>query len=106
MLLVTPFFVTAIRWRNLMRPQGIEMPLGKSLQLTFVGQFYSIILPGITGGDLVKIVYAARLTGSKTKSFITVVLDRVIGLIALMTIAGVAAGVQLAINARNGAAAG
>jgi len=104
-LLVTPFFVTAIRWRNLMRPQGIEMPLGKSLQLTFVGQFYSIILPGITGGDLVKIVYAARLTGSKTKSFITVVLDRVIGLIALMTIAGVAAGAQLVLNMRSGAPA-
>jgi uncharacterized membrane protein YbhN (UPF0104 family) len=100
-LLGVPFLVTAVRWRNLMRPQGINMPLGKCLQLTFVGQFYSIMLPGITGGDLVKIVYAARLTGSKTKSFITIILDRVIGLVALMVIAGTSAGVQLALNARN-----
>ncbi len=105
LLLVTPFFVTAIRWRNLMRPQGIEMPLGKCLELTFVGQFYSILLPGITGGDLVKIVYAGRLTGSNTKAFITIILDRVIGLVALMAIAGASAGVQLLINHRNGAPA-
>ncbi len=103
-MLGIPFVVTAIRWRNLMRPQGIEMPLGKCLQLTFVGQFYSIILPGITGGDLVKIIYAARLTGSKTKSFITIILDRVIGLVALMVIAGVSAGVQLLVNRRAGVA--
>jgi hypothetical protein len=103
-MLVMPFVVTAIRWRNLMRPQGIDMPLGKCLQLTFVGQFYSIMLPGITGGDLVKIVYAARLTGSKTKSFITVVLDRVIGLVALMVIAGASAGVQLLLNRQAGRA--
>jgi uncharacterized membrane protein YbhN (UPF0104 family) len=102
-LLGIPFWVTAIRWRGLMRPQGIDMPLGKCLQLTFVGQFYSIILPGITGGDLVKIVYASRLTGSKTKSFITIILDRVIGLVALMVIAGTAAGVQLLLNSRHGA---
>jgi uncharacterized membrane protein YbhN (UPF0104 family) len=105
-LLGIPFFVTAIRWRNLMRPQGIDMPLGKCLQLTFVGQFYSIILPGITGGDLVKIVYAARLTGSKTKSFITIILDRVIGLIALMAIAGTSAGVQLLMDIRHPPAGG
>jgi uncharacterized membrane protein YbhN (UPF0104 family) len=101
-LLVIPFFVTAIRWRNLMRPQGINMPLGKCLQLTFVGQFYSIMLPGITGGDLVKIIYTARLTGSKSKSFITIILDRVIGLVALMIIAGVSAGVQLLLNHQAG----
>jgi uncharacterized protein (TIRG00374 family) len=99
-LLGLPFLVTAIRWRNLMRPQGIDMPLKKCLQLTFVGQFYSIMLPGITGGDLVKIVYAARLTGSKTKSFITIILDRVVGLVALMVIAGTSAAVQLLANQR------
>lgn len=102
LLLGTPFFVTAIRWRGLMRPQGIDMPLGKCLQLTFVGQFYSIIMPGITGGDILKIVYAARLTGSKTKSFITIILDRVIGLVALMVIAGASAGIQLLINRQRG----
>jgi uncharacterized membrane protein YbhN (UPF0104 family) len=103
-MLAVPFLVTAIRWRNLMRPQGIEMPLKKCVELTFVGQFWSIVLPGITGGDLVKIVYTARLTGSKSKAFITILLDRVIGLVALMVIAGTSAGVQLWLNRRAGVA--
>ncbi len=101
-VLFTPFIITAIRWRNLMRPQGINMSLKKCFELTVVGQFYSILLPGITGGDLVKIVYTSRLTGSKTKSIITIMLDRVIGLLALIVIGGAAAGTQLYINSRNG----
>jgi uncharacterized membrane protein YbhN (UPF0104 family) len=102
-LLVVPLLISAIRWRGLLHPQGIYLPLSKCLQLTFVGQFYSIMLPGVTGGDLVKIIYTARLTGSKTKSLITILLDRVIGLIALMTIAVISAGSQLLINRSHGA---
>ena len=94
-LLCIPFFVSAWRWRKLMQPQGINLPFSKCLALTFVGQFYSSFLPGITGGDLVKIVYTARLIGSKTKSTVTILLDRVIGLIALAVIAGIAAACQI-----------
>jgi uncharacterized protein (TIRG00374 family) len=104
-ILVVPFLVSSIRWRALMQPQGMYLPLSKCLQLTFVGQFYSIMLPGITGGDLVKIVYTARLTGSKTKSIVTILLDRVIGLIALMVIAGVSASVLLLKNRHDGGSA-
>jgi uncharacterized protein (TIRG00374 family) len=93
-VLVVPFLVTAWRWQKLMMPQGIRLPYGKCLALTFVGQFYSTFLPGITGGDLVKIIYTSRVIGSKTKSTVTILLDRVIGLVALMVIAGVSAAVQ------------
>ena len=95
-VLIIPFVVTAWRWRKLMEPQGIFLSNGKCLALTFVGQFYSTFLPGITGGDLVKIIYTSRVTGSKTKSTVTILLDRVIGLIALMVIAGSAAAVEFA----------
>lgn len=95
-VLVIPFLVTAWRWMKLMQPQGIRIPYRKCLALTFVGQFYSTFLPGITGGDLVKIVYTSRLTGSKGKSAVTILLDRVIGLVALMVIAGTSAGIQYA----------
>lgn len=97
-LLLVPFLVTAWRWKQLMVPQGIALPYGKCLALTFVGQFYSTFLPGITGGDLVKIIYTSRVIGSKTKSTVTVLLDRVIGLIALMVIAGCAAALQAGSN--------
>jgi uncharacterized protein (TIRG00374 family) len=90
-LLGIPFLITSWRWMKLMEPQGIKLPYSKCLALTFVGQFYSTLLPGITGGDLVKIIYASKVTGSKTKSTVTVLLDRVIGLLALLVIADVAA---------------
>ena len=94
-ILVVPFLITAWRWMKLMQPQGIFLPYKKCLALTFVGQFYSTFLPGITGGDLVKIIYASKVTGSKTKSTVTVLLDRVIGLVALLMIAGISASIQL-----------
>lgn len=93
-LLLIPFLVSAWRWRLLLTAQNIHLPFSKTLTLTFVGQFYSTFLPGITGGDLVKIIYTARLTGSKTKSAVTIILDRIIGLIALVVIAGIAAAFQ------------
>jgi uncharacterized protein (TIRG00374 family) len=97
-LLCIPFVVSAWRWQKLMEPQGIRLPFKKCLALTFVGQFYSTFLPGITGGDLVKIIYTSRVVGSKTKAAITVLLDRVIGLIALVVIAGIAAACQVRHN--------
>ena len=98
-ILVIPFFITAWRWRKLMEPQGIRLPFSRCLALTFVGQFYSTFLPGITGGDLVKIIYTSRVTGSKTKSTITILLDRVLGLLGLLTVAFFAALSQAAHNA-------
>jgi glycosyltransferase 2 family protein len=94
LLLVVPFFIAAWRWQKLMEPQGIHLPFAKCLALTFVGQFYSTFLPGTTSGDLVKIGYTSKVTGSMTKSAVTVLFDRVIGLIALFVIAFIAAAVQ------------
>ncbi len=98
LLLGLPFVITAWRWRQLMLVQGMNLPYLKCLTLTFVGQFYSTFLPGTTSGDIVKIIYTGRITGQKTKSAVTVILDRVIGLIGLMIVAGVAAAAQLAAN--------
>ena len=98
LLLGLPFFITAWSWRQLMLVQDMNLPYGRCLTLTFVGQFYSTFLPGTTSGDIVKIIYTGRITGQKTKSAVTVILDRVIGLIGLMMVAGVAAAVQLTVN--------
>lgn len=97
-ILVIPFLITSYRWMKLLQPQGIGLPYVKCLELSFVGQFYSTFLPGTTSGDVVKIIYASRVTGATTKSAVTVVLDRVIGLVALMVVGGSAAAVQLLWN--------
>ena len=98
-----PFFLTAWRWQLLMSVQDMHLSYAQCLRLNFVGQFYSTFLPGTTSGDLVKILYTARVTGQTTQSAVTVLLDRVIGLVGLVMVAGIAATIQLMVNSASSA---
>lgn len=97
-LLGIPFLITAWRWQRLLHVCELNLPYRRCLTLTFLGQFYSTFLPGTTSGDIVKIVYTGKLTGQKTKSAITVILDRVIGLVGLIIVGFTAAVVELIIT--------
>ena len=87
LLLGLPTFITTWRWRKLLAVQGLYLTYSKCLTLTFVGQFYSMFLPGHSGGDVMKIIYTGRMTAQPTKVAVTVLLDRVLGLLALMIVA-------------------
>ncbi len=100
LVLGLPFFITAWRWQQLLRVCELNLTYGRCVTLTFLGQFYSTFLPGTTSGDIVKIVYTGRLTGQKTKSAITVILDRIIGLVGLI-IVGFTAGATELLLSRN-----
>ncbi len=99
-ILGIPFLITAWRWQRLLHVCELNLPYRRCLTLTFLGQFYSTFLPGTTSGDIVKIVYTGKLTGQKTKSAITVILDRVIGLVGLIIVGFTAAVVELLLNTR------
>ncbi len=90
LLLGLPTFITTWRWRKLLAVQELHLTYGKCVTLTFISHFYSTFLPGHSGGDLVKILYTGRMTTQPTKVAVTVLLDRVIGFIALMMVAIVA----------------
>jgi uncharacterized protein (TIRG00374 family) len=102
-LLGIPFLITAWRWQRLLHVCQLNLTYRRCLTLTFLGQFYSTFLPGTTSGDIVKIVYTGRITGQKTKSAITVILDRVIGLVGLIIVGFTAALVELLLTAHTGA---
>lgn len=95
-ILVFPvtFLITSIRWQYLMRPLGISMTLLRALVLNMVGMFYSTFMPGSTGGDLVKAYYASKHTTNRTAAIMSVIVDRVIGLLALILLGGSMATVQ------------
>jgi len=77
----------SIRWQLLMRVQGIVIPLFRVWQLVMIGMFYNLFLPGGTGGDIVKILYAVKeAPKSKSAVFLSVVVDRVTGMFALILI--------------------
>lgn len=78
------------RWRMVLDVQGLGLPWGRALSISFVAQFFNSFLLGSTGGDLIKAYYAARETHhKKTEAVVTVFVDRLIGLWSLLLFAAV-----------------
>jgi uncharacterized protein (TIRG00374 family) len=75
------------RWRLLMKVQGISMGWLRTLRVYLIGMFFNLFLLGATGGDVVKIFYAMRETASKkSAAFLSVMVDRLVGLLALVAV--------------------
>jgi uncharacterized protein (TIRG00374 family) len=76
------------RWRMVLRVHGLDLPLGRAAEISFVAHFFNSFLLGSTGGDLLKAYYAARETRhKKTEAVVTVVVDRLLGLFAMLLFA-------------------
>ena len=88
------FILTAMRWHELLKALDIHIGLMRAFTLTMVGAFYNTFMPGSTGGDFFKAMYASRQTPHRTRAVMSVVIDRVIGLIALIILGGIAAATQ------------
>ena len=78
---------SSFRWQLLMRVQGIHLKWFRVWQLVMIGMFYNLFLPGGTGGDLIKIFYAVKeAPRSKSAVFLSVVVDRISGMFALILV--------------------
>jgi uncharacterized protein (TIRG00374 family) len=78
------------RWFLLLR--ALEIPIGwlRCLRLLLIGMFFNLFLFGATGGDVVKIFYAMRESAQdKAGAFLSIALDRVLGLLALALVSAV-----------------
>src|SRR5690242_9933752 len=76
------------RWRMVLRVRGLDLPLGRAAEISLVAHFFNSFLLGSTGGDLLKAYYAARETHhKKTEAVMTVLVDRLIGLFAMLLFA-------------------
>jgi uncharacterized protein (TIRG00374 family) len=75
------------RWDRLLRAQHIEVERKKLAESIWVSMFFNNFLPSNIGGDVVRIADTASLTGSRTVATAVVLLDRVLGLIALFAVA-------------------
>ncbi len=83
--------VTFGRWYLLVRAQEFPFRLATAVQYGFVGMMMNYVAPGSVGGDLFKAVLLARDQASRrTIAVATVVLDRILGLLALFMIGALA----------------
>ncbi len=95
-LLVFPltFVLTSYRWHELLMPLEIDLPFRRAFVLNMVGSFWNTCIPGSTGGDLLKALYVSKLTPHRTRAVMSVLVDRAVGLLALLVLGGVTAGLQ------------
>ncbi len=83
-------FVQTERWRILLKVQGIQLGWWRTLWLNMIGAFFNLFLLGSTGGDIVKIFYLIKeVPDKKSSAFLSVVVDRVLGVLGLVLVATV-----------------
>lgn len=83
-------YLGMLRWRLVLRAQGIDLSLSRATEISFVAHFFNSFLLGSTGGDLMKAYYAARETHhKKTEAVVTVFVDRLIGIFSMLVFAAV-----------------
>ncbi len=79
----------AWRWRELAGLVGIKLSFVEALSVTMQGYFFSLVIPGgAIGGDVVKmgLISSRSQTGMKTEGAFTVLMDRIVGMIALFVL--------------------
>jgi uncharacterized protein (TIRG00374 family) len=86
-LLFVSNILGAWQWSRLMRAVAIEIPFWKVLAYYHVGLFFNNFLPANVGGDIARVMDAARYGSGKTHALSTVLLDRLIGTVALAGLA-------------------
>jgi uncharacterized protein (TIRG00374 family) len=88
-------FAAGVRWHILLKVQRIHLSIPRVSGLFLIGMFYNQFLPGGTGGDLIKSYLLLKETpGKATGALLAVVFDRMVGLVALITITGALIGLR------------
>ena len=79
-----------VRWQILLRIQGIRLSWLKAGAIVMVGVFFNHFLPGGIGGDAMRLYFVFKLVpGRKVGATLSVAMDRVLGLLTLLFLAGV-----------------
>lgn len=85
LLLALTMPLAAFRWWLLLKALGFPMGYGWSLRTTFTSQFYSTVLPGAYGGDVIRASLAYRAAGSRLSRLTSSILvDRLSGFLGLL----------------------
>lgn len=76
---------STVRWHLLLTAQNIPIPFSGTTKLTFIGHFFTTVIPGGISGDLMKVYYIGeRFPSSRSATFLSIIGDRILGLSSLM----------------------
>jgi uncharacterized protein (TIRG00374 family) len=75
----------ALRWHILLRAQGIDLRLWRTIRVLATSVFFANFLPGAAGGDLIRGVYVYKAApGRRAAAMLSILIDRLIGLVAFV----------------------
>lgn len=81
------FILTVFKWHVLLKKQKLQVPFGRLIKFTLMGQFYGIVTPGRLG-NLVRINYLKKSTRkSYGQCSVSVFLDKIIDLLVVLIFA-------------------
>ncbi|MGW8194317.1 MAG: lysylphosphatidylglycerol synthase transmembrane domain-containing protein [Desulforhopalus sp.] len=86
-LLFTNTLLSALKWRQLLLADGVDIPLSVLTKTYLVGSFYNIFLPSSIGGDFYRIYDIAKRSEETMRSAASVFADRFSGFLAMVCFA-------------------
>ncbi len=79
--------ISCLKWNLFLRERGVIIPFHRLFVLYVIGIFFNNFLPSNFGGDVVRAYYLGRQIASQAQSLASVFLERLTGLVALVTLA-------------------
>lgn len=82
--------VSGARWWRLLLMNELKVSFWEAQRFTWIGLFFNNVVPGATGGDLVKALYIMKhCPGARVPALVSVIVDRVMGLGSLALLAAI-----------------
>ena len=86
-LCVAVIVVAAWRWLRLLGLFGVRGSMGPLFSIVWIGQFFSMFLPGPLGDDASRMVYISRLASGRVgEACLSVLIDRCLGLCSVFVL--------------------
>lgn len=81
--------LATVRWQILLRIQGIRISWLRAGAIVMIGLFFNQFLPGGVGGDAMRLYFIfKKAPGKKTRATLSVAMDRLFGLLAILFLVG------------------
>lgn len=91
-LMLPPYAIVSYRFWIVLRNQTIPVDLRTAVRWTMIGSFFDVVMPSNSGGDVIKGAYVVKAAGpgKRVKAVMAIAFDRVLGLLGLFLLAGIA----------------
>jgi len=88
-LLLLTFIATGVRWRIILEQLGANAKTTSAMRYTIIGGFFNQLLPSGMGGDVFRVWYARDFGLSTGRALASVLIDRLLGVLAIVGVVAV-----------------